>query len=155
MNTPTLAELVDTAIKNCPIDTRKRLYENIVLSGGNTTFKAFGRRLQRDVKMLVERYVIFELQKYSNGYISYVLKILHFSRLNTNRNEHNIHNASLDFKDFEVNVVENHAKTSSVWLGGSIVASHDEFSNFCYTKAQYEEEGARIFRKNIAFKAQL
>jgi actin-related protein 3 len=54
-----------------------------------------------------------------------------------------------------VNVVENHAKTSSVWLGGSILASSDGFLDTCYTKAQYEEEGARIFRQNVAFKAKL
>lgn len=51
----TLPEMVDAAIYKCPIDTRRNLYSNIVLSGGNTVFKDFGRRLQRDVKKLVER----------------------------------------------------------------------------------------------------
>ena len=47
--------MVDAAIQKCPIDTRRKLYSNIVLSGGNTVFKDFGRRLQRDVKKLVDR----------------------------------------------------------------------------------------------------
>jgi actin-related protein 3 len=49
-----LAEMVNDAIQKCPIDTRRRLYGNIVLSGGNTVFKDFGRRLQRDVKKLAD-----------------------------------------------------------------------------------------------------
>jgi actin-related protein len=41
-----LPEVVDEAILKCPIDTRRGLYKNIVLSGGSTMFKDFGRRLQ-------------------------------------------------------------------------------------------------------------
>jgi len=50
----TLPDMVDAVIRKCPIDTRRKLYNNIVLSGGNTVFKDFGRRLQRDVKKKVE-----------------------------------------------------------------------------------------------------
>ena len=52
-NTP-LSETVDTVIQNCPIDCRRALYKNIVLSGGSTMFKDFGRRLERDLKRMVE-----------------------------------------------------------------------------------------------------
>ena len=41
-------------IQNCPIDVRRPLYKNIVLSGGSTMFKDFGRRLQRDIKRVVD-----------------------------------------------------------------------------------------------------
>jgi actin-related protein 3 len=37
-----------------PIDSRRGLYKNIVLSGGTTMFKDFGRRLQRDIKRIVD-----------------------------------------------------------------------------------------------------
>ena len=50
----TLSEIVDDVIVKCPIDTRKQLYGNIVLSGGNTVFRDFNRRLQRDVKKRME-----------------------------------------------------------------------------------------------------
>lgn len=46
--------MVDTVIQNCPIDVRRPLYDNIVLSGGSTMFKDFGRRLQRDIKRVVD-----------------------------------------------------------------------------------------------------
>lgn len=52
-NTP-LPVVVDQSIMAAPIDTRRSLYKNIVLSGGSTMFKDFGRRLQRDIKKLVD-----------------------------------------------------------------------------------------------------
>lgn len=33
--------LVDKVIQLCPIDTRRKLYGNIALSGGSTLFKGF------------------------------------------------------------------------------------------------------------------
>jgi len=52
--TKPLPEVVDSVIATCPIDTRRNLYKNIVLSGGSTMYKDMGRRLQRDVKRLVD-----------------------------------------------------------------------------------------------------
>ena len=49
-----LPKLVDDTIQASPIDTRRGLYKNIVLSGGSTMFKDFGRRLQRDIKRTVD-----------------------------------------------------------------------------------------------------
>ena len=42
-------------VQECPIDVRRGLYKNIVLSGGSTMFKDFGKRLQRDVRRTVDR----------------------------------------------------------------------------------------------------
>lgn len=52
--TTPISEVVDNVIQNCPIDVRRPLYKNIVLSGGSTMFKDFDRRLQRDVKRIVD-----------------------------------------------------------------------------------------------------
>jgi actin-related protein 3 len=38
-------EVVDNAIQSCPIDYRKRLFKNIVLSGGTTLFDGFDNKL--------------------------------------------------------------------------------------------------------------
>lgn len=129
----TLPEMIDDVIAHCPIDTRRKLYSNIILSGGNTVFRDFSRRLQRDVKKTVE------------------------TRLKATRATASTasSHSQLDSSDFNVNVIENNALNSSVWLGGSILASTDEFFDVCCTKSQYEEEGSRIFRKNVAFKASL
>merc|ERR1712065_31482 len=45
-----LPRVVDETVQSCPIDSRRGLYSNIVLSGGSTMFKDVGRRLQRDIK---------------------------------------------------------------------------------------------------------
>ena len=49
-----ISEIVDNVIQNCPIDVRRPLYQSIVLSGGSTMFRDFGRRLQRDIKRVVD-----------------------------------------------------------------------------------------------------
>jgi actin-related protein 3 len=50
-----LPEVIDDSIANSPIDTRRALYKNVVLSGGTTLFKDFGRRIGRDLKNLVDK----------------------------------------------------------------------------------------------------
>ncbi|KAI0925961.1 Arp2/3 complex subunit, actin nucleation center [Taiwanofungus camphoratus] len=50
-----LPEIVDGVIQQSPIDVRRGLYKNIVLSGGSTMFTHFGQRLKRDLKQLVDR----------------------------------------------------------------------------------------------------
>ena len=49
-----------------PIDTRRALYKNIVLSGGSTMFKDFHRRVQRDIKRLVDARVAASEQRSGN-----------------------------------------------------------------------------------------
>jgi actin-related protein 3 len=49
-----LPTVIDQCIQTCPLDCRRPLYGNIVLSGGSTMFKDFGRRVQRDMKRLVD-----------------------------------------------------------------------------------------------------
>merc|ERR1712072_1171822 len=51
---PPLPELLDDVVQSCPMDSRRKLYQSIVLSGGSTLFKDFGKRLQRDVRKLID-----------------------------------------------------------------------------------------------------
>jgi actin-related protein 3 len=54
---------VDNAIQSCPIDTRRKLYENIVLSGGTTLFKGFDKRLNKQIQIRVnDRLSAYEKQ---------------------------------------------------------------------------------------------
>eukprot|EP01065_Artemidia_motanka_P021206 TRINITY_DN2532_c0_g2_i7.p1 TRINITY_DN2532_c0_g2~~TRINITY_DN2532_c0_g2_i7.p1 ORF type:complete len:861 (+),score=222.22 TRINITY_DN2532_c0_g2_i7:1614-4196(+) len=46
---PGIHEMVYNAIMKCDIDVRKEMYENIVLSGGNTMFDGIRERLSREV----------------------------------------------------------------------------------------------------------
>jgi actin-related protein 3 len=56
--TTPLHVVIDKCIQSSPIDTRRALYKNIVLSGGSTMFKDFHRRLQRDLKKIVDARVL-------------------------------------------------------------------------------------------------
>jgi actin-related protein 3 len=49
-----LDEVVDNAIQSCPIDYRRRLYQNIVLSGGSTLFDGFDKKLNTLIKQRVD-----------------------------------------------------------------------------------------------------
>lgn len=116
-----LPDVVDQVIQSCPIDTRRGLYKNIVLSGGSTMYKDFGRRLNRDIKRMVDT------------------RIAHSS------------NNQIVAKQIEVNVVSHKKQRYAVWFGGSLLADTPEFLSYCHTKAQYDEHGPGIARYNKVF----
>jgi len=122
-----LPEVVDDAISHCPIDTRRGLYKNIVLSGGSTMFKDFGRRLQRDIKKRVDGRQKVQAAKQTGE-------------------------VKMSANKLDVNVISHQMQRFAVWFGGSMLSSTPEFHRVCHTKAQYEEEGPRIARHNAVFK---
>jgi len=121
-----IPETVDEVIQNCPIDVRRGLYKNIVLSGGSTMFRDFGRRLQRDVKRFVD------------------------TRLKISED---LSGGKLKPKPIDVNVVSHSMQRYAVWFGGSMLASTPEFYQVCHTKADYDEHGPSICRHNPVFGA--
>jgi actin-related protein 3 len=49
-----LDEVIDIAIQACPMDYRRRLYNNIVMSGGSTMFDGFDTKLGKLVQQRVD-----------------------------------------------------------------------------------------------------
>uniref|UniRef100_A0A8C2K5Z3 Actin related protein 3 n=1 Tax=Cyprinus carpio TaxID=7962 RepID=A0A8C2K5Z3_CYPCA len=94
--TQPISEVVDEVIQNCPIDVRRPLYKNVVLSGGSTMFRDFGRRLQRDLKRTVDARLKLS-EELSGG--------------------------KLKPKPIDVQVVTHHMQRYAVWFGGSMLAS--------------------------------
>lgn len=127
-----LPDVVDESIVKCPIDVRRGLYKNIVLSGGTTMFKDFGRRLQRDIKRNVDNRM----------------------QLNIDRLRALTGNVAPP-PAIDVNVVSHPMQRYAVWFGGSMLASTPEFYRVCHTKAQYDEEGPRIARHSPVFSASM
>ncbi|KAI8644166.1 actin family [Parasitella parasitica] len=123
-----LPEIVDTVIQTSPIDVRRGLYKNIVLSGGSTMFKGFDKRLQRDIKRTVDRRI--EASEVTSG-------------------------SDMKAKPMEVNVISHKKQRHAVWFGGSLLASTGEFYNSCHTKAEYDEYGPSICRHNRVFNSLL
>merc|ERR1711892_984210 len=117
-----ISETVDSVVQACPIDVRRGLYKNIVLSGGSTMFKDFGKRLERDIKKSVNTRM--ELTTSLTGQTP---------------------------KPIEVQVISHQMQRYAVWFGGSMLASTPEFYQVCHTKAQYDEYGPSICRHNPVF----
>lgn len=103
-----LPTVVDGVIQSSPIDVRRGLYKNIVLSGGSTLYKDFGRRLQRDIKQLVDARIRASEVK-SGGARSGGL---------------------------EVQVITHKRQRHGPWFGGSLLGQTPEFRSYCHTKAE-------------------
>ncbi|KAL9933427.1 hypothetical protein V8E36_007603 [Tilletia maclaganii] len=119
-----LPEVVDTVIQQSPIDVRRGLYKNIVLSGGSTMFQHFGSRLRKDLRAIVDARLA--ASETASG------SLMRSSGL-------------------EVNVISHKMQRYAVWYGGSLLGSLPDFKNFCYTKADYDEHGPSIVRKFSVF----
>ncbi|KAL7415939.1 putative ARP3-actin related protein [Mrakia frigida] len=119
-----LPEVVDNVIQASPIDVRRGLYKNIVLSGGSTMFKNFSQRLKRDLKNIVDSRVALS-ESASGGHMR--------------------------SSGVEVNVISHAKQRYAVWYGGSLMASLPEFNSYCTSKADYEEYGPSIVRKFSTF----
>lgn len=104
-----LPNIVDTVIQTSPIDVRRGLYKNIVLSGGSTLYKDFGRRLQRDIRHLVDARIRASELK-SGGAKSGGL---------------------------EVQVITHKRQRHGPWFGGSLLGQTPEFRSYCHSKSSF------------------
>jgi actin-related protein 3 len=94
-------------------------------------FKDFGRRLQRDIKKIVDTRMDLNISKLGG------LK------------------GMPPPPPVDVNVISHHMQRYAVWFGGSMLASTPEFYRVCVTKAQYDEEGPRCARHSPVFSASM
>jgi actin-related protein 2 len=53
-----VAEQVFKVINSAPMDDRRKLYKQIVLSGGTTMYPGFGTRLERELENLYEERIL-------------------------------------------------------------------------------------------------
>ncbi|GAA5975508.1 hypothetical protein JCM10908_005183 [Rhodotorula pacifica] len=117
-------EVVDQVIQTSPIDVRRGLYSNIVLSGGSTMFDHFGRRLQRDLKGIVDQRIASS--ELASGSL--------------------LRSSGLD-----VNVISHKKQRYAVWFGGSLLASTPEFGSYVHSKEAYQEYGPSLVRRFAIF----
>ncbi|EMR11154.1 hypothetical protein PNEG_00750 [Pneumocystis murina B123] len=119
-----LPEVVDNVIQASPIDVRRGLYKNIVLSGGSAMFKDFGKRMQRDIRQIVDR------------------------RIRKGEERSGAKSGGL-----EVNVISHKKQKNAVFVGASLISQAPEFLSYCYTKKDYEEYGPGIVRRFAIFES--
>lgn len=122
-----LATVVDDSILSAPTDCRRQLYNNVVLSGGSTMFKAFGKRLERDIKKRVT------------------------ARYNRNLEKFNITREEDKPKKLDVDVESSITQKYAAWFGGSVLAEQTGFKAACHSREAYLEHGARIVRSTQGF----
>ena len=116
-----LDESIDLTIQQCPIDYRRRLYADIVFSGGSTSFKNLDKRLQKALKTRVD------------------------DRLKKNTPEGKTPST------IKVSVTNSMAQKHVVWLGGSDFSSNENFRNRVHTREEYNEKGPSCCRFNPVF----
>lgn len=104
-----LPTIVDTVIQTSPIDVRRGLYKNIVLSGGSTLYRDFGRRLQRDIKHLVD------------------------ARIKASETR----SGGAKSGGLEVQVITHKRQRHGPWFGGSLLGQTPEFRSYCHTKVDW------------------
>ncbi|KAM3126709.1 hypothetical protein pb186bvf_021184 [Paramecium bursaria] len=118
-------QVIDKAIQSSPIDYRKKLYNNIVLSGGSTLFNGFAERLQTNIQNRID----LRLQKYEKK-------------------------SGIKPKAIEVTVAQNPFQRYAVWQGGSLMSVNPkkpQFSKTYHTREEYYERGPQIARYNAVF----
>ena len=116
-----LDEMIDLTIQQCPIDYRRRLYADIVFSGGSTSFKNLDRRLELNLQDRVNERI---KKNTPEGKTPATLK---------------------------VTVTNSMAQKHVVWLGGSTFSSNEGFRNTVHTRAEYQEKGPSCCRFNPVF----
>ena len=121
-----LDEMIDLAIQQCPIDYQRRLYANIVLTGGSSSFLYLDKKLS----LCLEKRVHKRLEKYNYD-----------KRRNTN-------NIKVIISNFGINKY-------AAWLGGSCFSSKEDFKSLFYTREQYLEKGPSFCRFNPLFRSNL
>ena len=115
-------EVIYNSIIECDADIQKELFGNIILSGENTVFPGFAKRLEIEIREKRERDLIER-------------------KINTQDNQMEIKVHESFYKD-GVNKQENLA-----WIGGSDLSSLDKFNEFWITKAEYDKSGSSIVNK--------
>ena len=93
--------------------------ENIVLSGGSALYQDFGRRLQNDIRHLVDA----RLRKSGDKLDDVKSGVL------------------------EVQVITHRRQKHGAWFRGGLLGQTSEFRNYCHTKAEYDEIGPSIVRR--------
>jgi len=113
-----LPDCIDAAVWSCPIDCRRPLYANILLSGGNTLFPKMAKRLSSELQHILN----CRAQSYMEASDSTLRRI-----------------------EYVVNVAPHPLQRNAVWCGGSIVGASDDFDMASKSRQAYLEYGASIF----------
>lgn len=114
---PGIHELTSLSISKTDLDLRPTLYQNIILSGGNTLLRNFGDRLLSELK---------QQQSSSNS-----------------SQHHSVWNKQIGANTYDtkmkVKIYAPPERKYSTWIGGSILAGLSTFKKMWVTSQEYDE----------------
>ena len=120
-----LDEIIDLTIQKCPIDYRKRLYANVVFSGGSTSFQNLDAKLQGSLQDRVNERLKIYYYGVCGGKQRSTIKVKVTNTL---------------WKKYAI-----------AWSGGSFFSCKDTFKSMVHTREQYMECGPSCCRFNSVF----
>lgn len=119
---PGLHELISLAVNKTDLDLRPHLYQNLLLSGGNTLITNFGDRLLKELKSIQNQAIDSSIWN------------------NSRMEEH--YNTKMKVKIFAPP-----ERKYSTWIGGSILAGLSTFKKMWVTLEEYRDNPDIVHKK--------
>eukprot|EP01084_Bolivina_argentea_P164620 286192_1 len=124
------------SIVKCDHEIRNEMFDNIVLSGGNTMFDGIAERLTKEITQIADKQMII------NGYMR------RYFEDDVYRDILGIIYKNLNAKSCpKIKVIAPPKRNYSSWIGGSIVAQLDTFSEMWITEDEYYDCGPTIVHR--------
>ena len=117
---PGLATAIYNSVVSCEFDLRSYLFGNIVLCGGASLTHNLSKRLQ--------------------------IQLQHYTSLPTTTTINTVASTQLLLPRSRIRIVAPDDRDTSVWVGGSILASLSSFNNWV-SKQEWEETGGAIVHR--------
>lgn len=135
---PGIAEYLFQTVQNADVDVRTSLYKAIVLSGGSSMYPGLPSRLEKELKQL------------------WLTKVLHGDPTRLSVSSLLPVTASMGLlkkkppysQKFKVRIEDPPRRRHMVFLGGAVLANiMADKENMWITKAEWDEQGARVLEK--------
>eukprot|EP01083_Nonionella_stella_P065769 172574_1 len=133
-------EMIYQSVNACSSDMRNEMYNNIVLSGGNTMFQNMGQRLLNEMEVFgCNNHVLVD------GYLRE-----YYSKCNNDKQIcGDIVGLMYKYAPSQCNIIGSDVKRKDhlTWTGGSILASTSSFIHSTITKADFDIYGESIVHR--------
>ncbi|CAJ1020745.1 actin-related protein 3, putative arp3 [Leishmania guyanensis] len=117
-----LSAVIDAVVWSCPMDCRRSLYANVIVSGGNTRLPYFAKRLHGALRHALDERATGVIAA-SGGPLGRQVQ-------------------------YEVNVRDYSQAMHAVWRGASAFAASPEYETSAVTRAAYMECGAAVMHQH-------
>ena len=146
--------LIDDSITQSHKDMKSMLYKNIVLTGGNTLFPGFQKRLNMELE---------KINNNSNSHNDINGMIIDDDNNNNkpHKNGMNLHGQNISLSRIKnpkqvikksrlnINIRATPERKYAAWIGGSVIASLESLNGMWVSKDDYDEYGNDIIHRKV------